>query len=87
MSKYKISIIIPTFNIESDIERPFKSLLNQTFGFHNLEVIFVDDYSTDRTREIILNYANNYEVQQYDRDHTPRQSYPHNQGTDWSQRK
>lgn len=61
MTEYKISIIIPTFNIEKDIERAIDSLINQTIGFENLEVIIVDDCSTDNTKEIILSYEKEYE--------------------------
>lgn len=61
MTEYKISIIIPTFNIEKDIERAIGSLINQTIGFENLEVIIVDDCSTDNTKEIILSYEKEYE--------------------------
>lgn len=57
---YKISIIIPTFNVEEDIKRAINSLINQTIGFENLEVIIVDDCSTDNTKEIISDYANQY---------------------------
>ena len=46
---YKISIVIPVFNVEDYLERSFDSILNQTFGFDNLEVIFVDDCSTDKS--------------------------------------
>ena len=44
-----ISIIIPCYNVEKYIDRCFDSLLSQTIGFDNLEVIFIDDCSTDGT--------------------------------------
>ena len=58
--KYFISIIIPTFNVEKTIDVAFYSLLNQTLGFENLEVIFVDDNSNDKTKQIIGNYSKKY---------------------------
>lgn len=61
MSDYKISMIIPTFNVEDDLKRAMDSLLNQTFGFENIEVLLVDDFSTDNTRQLILDYANQYD--------------------------
>lgn len=61
MENYKISIIIPTFNIEYDLKRAINSLLRQSIGFENLEVIMVDDCSTDNTRKIILEYAKEYD--------------------------
>jgi len=58
--KYSISIIIPTFNVEKTIDAAFNSILNQTIGFENLEIIFVDDNSNDRTKKIIECYSKNY---------------------------
>ena len=48
MEKEKISVIIPTYNRESLIIRSIKSVLNQTY--ENIEVIVVDDGSTDNTK-------------------------------------
>ena len=62
---YKISIIVPIFNVEFYIERCLFSLMNQSIGFENLEVILVDDVSTDRTRYIIEKYASKYENIKY----------------------
>ena len=61
MSEYKISIICPVFNVEDYIEKSFNSLLNQTFGFSNLEVIYVDDCSSDNSPDIIDQYAQDYD--------------------------
>lgn len=49
--KYLISVIIPTYNGSETIERAINSALNQTYK--NLEVIVVDDCSTDNTVEIV----------------------------------
>lgn len=59
--KFKISIIIPTYNSEKFIDRTLKSIISQTIGFKNLEVIIVDDYSTDKTRNIIDEYSRKYD--------------------------
>ena len=45
-----ISVIVPVFNVEDYIERCIKSILNQTYN--NLEIILVDDGSTDKSGEI-----------------------------------
>ena len=57
---YLISIIIPVYNLEKYVEKCFLSILNQSIGFHNLEIIFVDDCSTDNTYNILKEYATNY---------------------------
>lgn len=56
----KITVIIPVFNGEEHIHRTLNSLLNQTFGFENIEVIIIDDCSTDDTPNIIKEYSNKY---------------------------
>ena len=44
---YKISVIIPIYNAEKFLRRAFNSIQNQTIGFETLQVIFVNDASTD----------------------------------------
>lgn len=57
---YKISIIVPVFNVEEFLDTAIQSLLNQTIGFENLQVIFVDDGSTDNSKKIIEAYSTQY---------------------------
>ncbi len=59
--KDKISLIIPCYNVEKYIDRCFNSLLNQSYGFSNLEIIFVDDLSCDDTYKILEGYKNKYD--------------------------
>lgn len=51
----KISIIIAAYNIERYIEKCISSLINQTFS--NIEIVVVNDGSTDNTLDIISNLA------------------------------
>lgn len=48
-----ISVIIPTYNEEERIKRAIDSIRNQTYS--NLEIIVVDDQSTDNTKKIVEN--------------------------------
>ncbi|WP_295722606.1 glycosyltransferase [uncultured Methanobrevibacter sp.] len=57
---YKISLIIPVFNIEKYLEKNFKSIKNQSIGFSNIEVIFVDDCSSDNSSQIIDKWEDDY---------------------------
>lgn len=50
-----ISIVIPTYNEEKDIEDCLNSLKNQSY--QNFEIIVVDDGSTDNTLEIVKKYS------------------------------
>lgn len=47
----KVSVVIPTYNREKTILRAIQSVLNQTYS--NLEVLVIDDGSTDGTEDII----------------------------------
>ncbi len=47
----KISVIVPVYNAEKYIDRCFSSLVNQTIGIEQLEILAVDDCSKDRSLE------------------------------------
>lgn len=59
--KYKLSVIIPIYNNETLIHRTLMSIENQTIGVGNIEVLMVDDASTDNTYETLKKYSNNYD--------------------------
>lgn len=62
-----VSIIIPVFNNESTIEETIKSVISQ--DYENLEVIIVNDGSTDRTIEILEKISNQYQkIQVYSKE-------------------
>ncbi|MDR1953150.1 MAG: glycosyltransferase [Clostridiales Family XIII bacterium] len=50
-----ISVIVPTYNQEDIISRCARSILDQTY--RNLEIILVDDGSTDKTGDICDSFA------------------------------
>jgi len=60
MMKYKISVIIPVYNVENYIKDCLDSIVNQSIGIENIEVIIVNDCTPDNSMEIVREYAKNY---------------------------
>ena len=59
-----ISVIIPNYNNEIHIQKTILSILENSYK--NIEIIFIDDCSTDKSLEIVLNYfGNNNRVKIY----------------------
>lgn len=54
MSNFKISVIIPTYNTGYYLKQAINSIINQTIGFENIELIIVDDKSDDEYTICIL---------------------------------
>ena len=61
MKNTYVSVIIPLYNEERYVERCVHSLVSQTYPKDEMEWIFVDGGSTDRTVEILSQYLNNDE--------------------------
>ena len=57
---YKASVVIPIYNKELLIKTCLDSLINQTCGIDNIQVICVNDGSTDRSLDIVLEYCERY---------------------------
>lgn len=53
--KEKISVLIPTYNVEKFVEKAIRSIMIQTYS--DLEIIIVDDCSTDNTFHILQQLA------------------------------
>ena len=57
--KNGVSVIIPCYNVEKYLENCLDSILTQ--NYKNLEIILVDDCSTDDTWKIIKKYQKKYD--------------------------
>ena len=55
-----LSVVCPIYNEERYIRSCIESILSQDYPREGLEVLFVDGMSTDRTREIVAEYACRY---------------------------
>lgn len=58
--KYKISVIVLVCNVEEYLEETIESVIHQTIGFENIELILVNDGSSDNSEEICLKYKEKY---------------------------
>lgn len=54
----KVSVIVPVYNVEGYLAKCLDSLISQTL--EGLEILVVNDGSTDRSGEIIQQYAGKY---------------------------
>lgn len=57
VKKYKISVIIPVYNAEKYLRKCINSIINQTFK--DIEIVCVNDGSTDKSLEILKEYSLN----------------------------
>lgn len=56
-----ISFIIPAYNVEDTIKECVESIVNQAFGNVKIEIIIVNDGSTDRTRDVCNKLVERYD--------------------------
>lgn len=54
----KVSVIVPVYNVENYLAKCLDSLIRQTH--QNIEILVVNDGSTDRSEEVIHDYARKY---------------------------
>ena len=64
---FKLSIIIPCFNEKKTIEDILKKVEQslKNYKFSNFEIIIVDDFSNDGTKEVLKQLSNKEKVQTY----------------------
>lgn len=59
-SKYKLSIIVPIYNVENLLKRCLDSLLNQDIDTSDYEIILINDGSTDGSFHIAKDFASKH---------------------------
>lgn len=60
MHIYDFTIVIPVYNAQQHIRDCLTSLMAQTHGFENIEILMVNDGSTDNSGEICCAFAEKY---------------------------
>lgn len=55
-----LSIIVPFFNVEKNLNKCLDSLIYQNISPDKYEIICIDDCSTDRSKDIVLEYIRNF---------------------------
>ncbi|WP_155373871.1 glycosyltransferase family 2 protein [Catellatospora vulcania] len=60
MTAVDVSVIVPVYNTMPDLRRCMNSLVNQTIGHDRMEIIAVDDGSTDGSPAELARFAERY---------------------------
>lgn len=59
--QFKISVVIPVYNVELYVAETIESVIGQDMGFEdNIQIILVNDGSTDESEKICLDYQKRY---------------------------
>ena len=58
---YLFSVIMSIYNTEQYLVDSIDSIINQSIGFNNIQLILVNDGSTDNSEQICLKYKKKYQ--------------------------
>lgn len=61
MPEYKATVLVPVYNVEKFLRGCLQSLTEQTIGFENIEVVLVNDGSTDNSEAICREFVDKYD--------------------------
>lgn len=78
LKKDLVSIIIPTYNCVNEVEKCIQSVLNQSYD--NIEIIIIDDCSSDGTQERIKNLHDKNKIKTFYNSTNKGVSYSRNRG-------
>ncbi len=59
-NKPLVTVTISAYNHEKYVEKTILSIVNQTYGFENIELLVIDDCSKDNTGKILLDLSEKY---------------------------
>ena len=78
MTKKKVSVIVSVYNTEKYVRKCIEAILNQTYS--NLELVLIDDKSSDNSLSILREYKNNSKVVLIENEQNKGLSYSRNVG-------
>lgn len=58
---YKVAVVMPVYNMEMYLREAVDSVINQSLGFENIQIVLINDGSDDKSPEIIDDYAQKYD--------------------------
>lgn len=81
-NNYKVSVIMPVYNAEETLKKTIDSIIGQSIGFENIELLIVDDKSADNSRSIIYDFSEEYKniIPVFLKDNTGSPAEPRNLG-------
>lgn len=59
-NKFIFSVIIPVYNAQDYLKETIESIINQTIGFNNIEIILINDGSKDNSKDVCEKYKQMY---------------------------
>ena len=60
ISRFKVSVVVPAYNTAEYLPECLDSLVGQSIGLDSIQIVVVDDGSTDGSAEVIRAYAERY---------------------------
>jgi glycosyltransferase involved in cell wall biosynthesis len=57
---YKVAVVMPIYNMEMYLGKAIDSVINQSIGFENVQLILINDGSDDESPKIMEYYAKQY---------------------------
>ncbi|MFT6905644.1 MAG: glycosyltransferase involved in cell wall biosynthesis [Oleiphilaceae bacterium] len=80
MNNGLVSVVVPSYNYASYLEKRIESILNQTYP--NIEIIVIDDYSHDNSVEVLQKYASHPNIRLVCKDKNEGWISTNNQGAE-----
>ena len=53
---FRLGVVVPSYNHAKFLQITLRSLLDQSYS--NLQIVVIDDYSSDNTQEVLLDFKN-----------------------------